>query len=152
MRKLLIVLSFAALAAIFVTNYETQGVNVNGQKLIQFSFVQEGESESWKVKDGISGEYANIEHIYNSAHSIELIPKNENITAEEVKVSVKVDDEVLENDEGVTSFEAVKSSNGSFTLKEQLGRFDQNKKFWDEDITLILEYGDKKEEIKLETY
>jgi hypothetical protein len=96
-----------------------EGVNLDEQKQIQFALTQKGSNENWEVTDSISGDYYNLEKIYQSTHTLEIKPKNE-ISDRELKISIKVNGEILEytekrpEGERHSSFKAQKDSDGIY--------------------------------------
>jgi hypothetical protein len=55
----------STLLLIFISGCQSdEGKSVDGQKQISFTLTLAGENENWKVTDEISGEYFNIEQLY----------------------------------------------------------------------------------------
>ncbi|MBO8170259.1 MAG: hypothetical protein H0Z33_00030 [Bacillaceae bacterium] len=137
------------------TGCTEEGQNLEGQKLVQFSLTQKGSHENWDVIDHISGTYYNLEKLYQSMHSLVITPKIE-ISNPEINVSIKINDEVLgytaKQPEGEwhTVFKAKRTADGVFNVDQELSHQDDNDRFWDEDVTVIIEYGDQKDEIRLQ--
>jgi hypothetical protein len=91
----------------------------------------------------------------NATHDLKITPETD-IKSETISVSLKVSEEFLEyrdkEKEGVyhTQFVAKLTDKSFFTARKNFLRFDENSDFWDEDVVVILEYGGKKETIKLD--
>ena len=125
----------------------SEGVNVNGQKQIEFSFTQTGENENWNITDKVNGTYFNIEKIIKGNHDLTILPKN-TVNYEEITVSIKIGEKLLGDDE--SGFIVQQGKDGSFTIKQSgFMRFDKNDKLWDEAITLVIKLGNEKDTIKL---
>lgn len=131
-----------------------EGVDITEQRQIQFSLTQKGSNENWDVINNITGIFHNMERVYQSTHTLEIKPKNE-IYNKEITISIKVNGKTIEyfekRQEGDrhSNFIAIKDNNSIYKTKKELSHFDDNETLWDEDVIVIIEYGDKKEEIKL---
>lgn len=140
------------LVASILSACSDEGKNVNGQKQIEFSVIQEGGNENWKVKDKVTGTYLNIENIIYSNHNVILSPNS--YSGESVNVSFKVNGEVLDTNRDTNKkevFTADRAHAGHYTLEQKdLMYFDDNEKLLDEEMQIVIEYGDKKDTITLE--
>ncbi|MFZ3579886.1 hypothetical protein [Virgibacillus sp. DJP39] len=130
----------------------SEGANVNGQKQIDFSFTATGDSENWNVTDDVTGTYYNIEQLISESHDITIQPKT-TIASNQIDVSIKIGEELIgihDDEAEQTKFVAEIETDGSYTIKQSgFTRTDDNDKFWDEDIKIIIKHGNIKEEVKL---
>ncbi|WP_142386581.1 hypothetical protein [Bacillus sp. Marseille-P3661] len=154
MNRILVFIISLSLLFTITAGCSGEGINLNEQKQIQFSLIQKGSSENWEVIDTISGDYYNLEKIYQSTHTLEIKPKNK-ILDEEITVSIKVNGETLKylekRPEGElhSRFKVQKDSNGDYKIIKEFSHFDDNETFWDEDVNLVIEHGNIWEEINL---
>jgi len=153
MKKIITFIVSLTLITLIFSGCSDEGQSLEGQKLIQFSLTQKGSNENWEVTDNIAGEYYNIEKIVYSTHELKIIPKKD-VDYKSLTITLKIGDEVVgyyekESNEK-NKFNAQLNQKGNYQITQ--GNFihtNGSDTFWEENITIVIEYGDKKEEIKL---
>lgn len=140
------------LVASFVVGCANDPENANGQKEVSFSLSEKGSTSNWQVTDDISGTYFNIENIVDSTHNVTITPVND-FSGDEVDVSFKIGDEIVStsNDKEQEVFTARKTDSGDYEIvQEGLHYFDDNETLMDEEVSLIITYGDQEDTVTLE--
>ncbi|WP_156289516.1 hypothetical protein [Oceanobacillus salinisoli] len=154
MKKIITFIVSLSVMLLMISGCTEEGKSIDGQKQIQFSLSQKGSNENWEVTDKITGEYYNLEKLVQSTHEIKIVPKGE-VDYKSLTLSLKIGDEIIgfyeENKEGETlEFNVELTEEGYYQVTQgSFVHFNENNTFWGEDITIVIEYGDKKEEIKL---
>ncbi|MGP4108198.1 hypothetical protein [Virgibacillus sp. L01] len=155
MKKIITLIISLSLTTFLVSGCSSEGQNLDGQKQIQFSLSQKGSNGNWEVTDKITGLYYNLEKLVNSRHELTIVPKND-VDYKSLTITLKIGDEVVgyyEEDNGEreeNEFNAQLNQNGNYKVTQ--GTFINNNEgdtFWEEDVTIVIEYDNQKEEIKL---
>ena len=155
MKKIIIYIVLLTLITLIISGCSDEGQSLDGQKQIQFSFTQKGSNENWEVTDNIAGEYYNIEKIVHSTHELKIIPKKD-VDYKSLTITLNIGDEVVgfyeeESSEGAKNkFNAQLNQKGNYQITQGIfSHTNESDTFWGENVTIVIEYGDKKEEIKL---
>lgn len=154
MKKIIAFIVALSLISLIVSGCSDEGQSLDGQKQIQFSFAQKGSNENWEITDNISGDYYNLERSVHSSHEIKIVPKKA-VAYNSLTVSLKIGDEVVgfyeeDNERETNKFNAQLNQEGIYEVKQ--GTFihsNEGDTFLGEDITIVIEYDSKKEQIKL---
>ncbi|MBB6452551.1 hypothetical protein HNQ94_000996 [Salirhabdus euzebyi] len=155
MKQILTIFMSLFFISFIISGCSEEFQSVEGQKEIAYQFTQNGSNENWEIIDVVSGTYWNIEKVYDTTHSLKLVPMK-TIEVEEIPVSVMVDGELqYDTNEGseekITVLKATKTEEGYYVVTKNLNGFftDDDDEFWNEKITIIIGQGDEKEEIQL---
>ncbi|MFC2946785.1 hypothetical protein [Virgibacillus sediminis] len=155
MKKIVTYIVSLSIITLIVGGCSVEGQSVDGQKQIQFSLSQKGSNENWEVTDNISGKYYNLEKSVHSTHELTIVPKKD-VDYKSLTIALKIGDEVVgfyEEESGErekNEFHAQLNQKNNYQVTQ--GTFihtNESDTFWGEDITIVIEYDDKKEEIQL---